>query len=197
MLTDIIIIITAYLLGSIASAVIVCKLMGYADPRTLGSGNPGATNVLRYGGKLAAIITLLFDILKGVLAVGLANIWAGSDLIIAAAALAVFLGHLYPLFFNFKGGKGVATGLGILLALNWIVGLMAMGTWLIIAIIFRYSSLAALVTALLAPGYILWHTVSMEYTIIVVIITILIFWRHRSNISQLWAGNEAKLFNSK
>ncbi|MEK7989433.1 MAG: glycerol-3-phosphate 1-O-acyltransferase PlsY [Thiotrichaceae bacterium] len=193
MLINISLVIAAYLLGSFSSAVVVCKLMGYADPRTLGSGNPGATNVLRHGGKKAAIITLILDMLKGVIAVLLAKFLTDHSLFVALSALAVFLGHLYPIFFNFKGGKGVATALGVLLALHWMVGVGAILTWLIMAFGFRYSSLAALITAAMTPVYMYWFSGVEYYIIANVIITALIFWRHQSNIRKLLNGTEGKI----
>jgi len=186
-------IIIAYLLGSFSSAVIVCHVMGYEDPRTLGSGNPGATNVLRHGGKKAAIITLVLDILKGVVAILMTKFITDSALILALSALAVFLGHLYPVFFNFKGGKGVATALGILVTLAWSVGLAALATWLIIAFSFRYSSLAALTTAMLTPVYMFYFTGVLEYILLATIIAILMLWRHRRNIRNLLNGTEGKI----
>ncbi|WP_353571839.1 glycerol-3-phosphate 1-O-acyltransferase PlsY [Candidatus Albibeggiatoa sp. nov. BB20] len=193
MLIDISLVVIAYLLGSFSSAVVVCKLMGYADPRTLGSGNPGATNVLRHGGKKAAIITLILDMLKGVVAVLLAKFLTDHSLFVALSALAVFLGHLYPVFFNFKGGKGVATALGVLLALHWMVGVGALLTWLAMAFSFRYSSLAALITAAMTPIYMYWFSGIEHYIVANVIITALIFWRHQSNIQKLVNGTEGKI----
>lgn len=193
MLIDISLVVVAYLLGSFSSAVVVCKVMGYEDPRTLGSGNPGATNVLRHGGKKAAIITLILDMMKGVVAVLLAKLLTDSSLIVALSALAVFLGHLYPIFFNFKGGKGVATALGVLLALHWMVGIGALLTWLVMAFSFRYSSLAALITAAMTPVYMYWFSGVDHYVIVNVVITVLIFWRHQSNIQKLMNGTEGKI----
>src|SRR3954469_23713386 len=151
------VVLLAYLLGSLSFAVIVSRAMRLDDPRSYGSGNPGATNVLRSGNKVAAILTLLLDAIKGVVAVLIARFLAErlgyGDGVVALAGLASFLGHLYPIFFRFQGGKGVATAAGVLLALNWMVGLACLGTWLLVAVLTRYSSLAALVTALLAPVY--------------------------------------------
>lgn len=193
MLIDIGVVVVAYLLGSFSSAVIVCKVMGYDDPRTLGSGNPGATNVLRHGGKKAAIITLILDMLKGVVAVLLAKILTDSSLFVALSGLAAFLGHLYPVFFNFKGGKGVATALGVLLALHWMVGIGALLTWLAMAFSFRYSSLAALITAATTPLYMFWFAGVLDYVVVNVVMTALIFWRHQSNIQNLLNGTEGKI----
>ncbi|MCK5092187.1 MAG: glycerol-3-phosphate 1-O-acyltransferase PlsY, partial [Gammaproteobacteria bacterium] len=146
-------IITGYLLGSISSAIIVCKLMRLPDPRTQGSGNPGATNVMRLGGKKAAAITLAGDMLKGLIPVAIAQSLDMNMLVISSVGLAAFLGHLYPVFFRFKGGKGVATAIGVLLAASWKVGLAVIITWLIVARLLRISSLAALIAFLLAPLY--------------------------------------------
>jgi len=183
----------AYLLGSVSGAMLVCKTMGLADPRTQGSGNPGATNVLRHGGKKAAIITLLLDILKGVAAVLIAKLLTSSVIILAGVTIAVFIGHLYPIFFNFQGGKGVATAFGTLITLMWPVGLAALGTWVSTAVLLRYSSLAAIVTAISAPIYMFWFTPIWEYRIICIAISMLLLWRHRSNIRKLLAGQETKI----
>jgi len=191
MLINSLLIISAYLLGSVSGALLVCKIMGLSDPRTQGSGNPGATNVLRHGGKKAALITLCFDVLKGVIAVGVAK-WITTEAgILAAVALAVFLGHLYPIFFQFRGGKGVATAFGALLVLAWPVGLAALVTWLFMALVFRYSSLSAIVTAILIPVYLFW--LIGEYILMSFIMSGLLIWRHRSNIRQLWTGQEDKI----
>ncbi len=183
----------AYLLGSLNSAIIVCRIMGFPDPRTQGSGNPGATNVLRYGGKKAAIIVLLGDMLKGLLPVAAAQ-WLGlADGWLALVAFAAFLGHLYPVFFGFKGGKGVATALGVMLGLSWPAGLAVLGTWLATAFVFRYSSLAALTATLLAPLYAWLILGSAEILAMVVVMGCLLIWRHRSNIRKLLDGSEGKI----
>lgn len=194
MLVPIGLIIFAYLLGSFASAVIVSHLMGLPDPRNFGSGNPGATNVLRLGGKKAALFTLLFDVLKGVIAVLVAKAIYPEINLLAAVTGAVFLGHLYPVFFHFKGGKGVATAFGALLALVWQVGLSVLLTWLLVAGIVRYSSLAALVAALAAPVsmYAFTHG-NLTYTVTALFMSGLLIWRHRSNIQNLLAGREDKI----
>ena len=186
-------IILAYLVGSLSGALIVSKIMGIPDPRTQGSGNPGATNVLRHGGKKAAVITLCLDVFKGVVAVLGAKFGAASDLILAGVTLAVFLGHLYPIFFKFRGGKGVATAFGALLALVWPVSLAALLTWLIMALLFRYSSLAAILAAILTPGYMFWFSGVWEYVFVSFIISTLLIWRHRSNIRNLLIGKEDKI----
>ena len=187
----------AYLLGSLSFAVIVSKAMRLDDPRSYGSGNPGATNVLRSGNKTAAILTLLLDAFKGVVAVLVARLLAerfGYDLAtIALAGLAAFLGHLYPVFFRFKGGKGVATAAGVLLALNGWLGLASLGTWLVVAFATRYSSLAALVTALLAPAYAYFLIGDTSVVGLVAVMSVLLIWRHRSNIAKLRNGTESKL----
>lgn len=189
----IIAVIVAYLSGSISTAIIACKLMHLPDPRQQGSGNPGATNVLRFGGKKVAIITLLGDMLKGVAPV-LAAKWYGLDALgLSLVAFAAFIGHLYPVFFGFKGGKGVATAFGCLVALAWPAGLALAVTWLVIAIVFRYSSLAALVTAFLAPFYMWYFTYNANYIIVTSIIGLMLIYRHRNNIRNLLAGTESKI----
>lgn len=191
-LDTIIAIVIAYLFGSISSAIIVCKILQLPDPRTQGSKNPGATNVLRIGGKKAALITLLGDMLKGVIPVLLAK-WYGIDTLgLALVALAAFIGHLYPVFFRFEGGKGVATFLGCLLALAWQVGLAVVATWLVIAALFRYSSLSALISAIAAPFY-TWYFTNNTYAIVVSIISLLLIYRHRTNIQKLLTGKEDKI----
>ncbi|MDM8566449.1 glycerol-3-phosphate 1-O-acyltransferase PlsY [Candidatus Halobeggiatoa sp. HSG11] len=193
MVIESLLIVLAYLLGSVSGAMLISKMMGLSDPRTQGSGNPGATNVLRYGGKKAALITLILDILKGVIAVLIAKLLTSSAIILAGVTIAVFVGHLYPIFFNFQGGKGVATAFGALVALVWQVGLAALVTWLSIALLLRYSSLAAIVTAISAPLYMFWFAPIWEYQIASIIISILLIWRHRSNIHKLMAGQESKI----
>jgi glycerol-3-phosphate acyltransferase PlsY len=191
------VVVLAYLLGSLSFAVIVSKAMHMDDPRSYGSGNPGATNVLRSGNKIAAIFTLLLDALKGVVAVLFAR-WMAARLgyaegTVALAGLAAFLGHLYPVFFRFQGGKGVATAAGVLLALNPWVGLLSLATWLAVAILTRYSSLAALVTALLAPVYVYLLHGDTQRAVAVAVMSVLLIWRHRANISKLLSGTESKL----
>ena len=182
-----------YLIGSVSTAIITCKLMGLSDPRTVGSNNPGATNVLREGGKKAAVITLLGDLLKGLLPVLVAVIINAPDEVIAAAGLAAFLGHLYPVYYGFKGGKGVATLLGVLMGIHWLVGLGTIAIWLAMAFSFRYSSLSALIAALCAP-ILVWQITDAQFTTIsTTIMTILLYWRHRSNIRNLLTGHEDKI----
>lgn len=192
-MTEYIIIPLAYLLGSISSAIIVCRLMGLPDPRTQGSNNPGATNVLRIGGKKAAAITLFGDMLKGFIPVAAVHFISDSTLIIALTAIAAFLGHLYPVFFSFKGGKGVATALGVQFGLHWQFGLAVAAIWLFMAKGLKISSLAALVSMALAPAIIWFIWPSLELLIMQIFISILLFWRHRSNIQNLISGNEDKI----
>jgi len=184
----------AYLLGSLSSAVIVCKLMGLPDPRSEGSGNPGATNVLRIGGKRAAAITLFGDMLKGLLPVLLAHSLAANYTVLAAVGAAAFLGHLYPVFFRFQGGKGVATMLGVLFGFHWGVGLATALTWLVMAKVFKISSLSALIATLLAPVYI-WKIMGMIPALIITasLMTIVLYWRHRTNIIRLTKGDEGTI----
>ncbi len=191
--------IVAYLIGSISFAVVMSHAFGLSDPRTYGSKNPGATNVLRSGNKKAAIATLIGDAAKGWFAVWLAERYGAQfgvgDLGVALVALAVFLGHLYPIFFRFVGGKGVATALGVLVGLNPWLGLATLITWLVIAYAFRYSSLAALVAALFAPFYfgLLFGIDEIEKLVAVVIMSALLVFRHRGNIANLMAGKESRL----
>ena len=193
MTTDYLLILAGYLFGSISTAIIVCKLMGLPDPRTGGSGNPGATNVARLGGKKAAALTLVGDMLKGLIPVLIAHALHASPVILAGTALAAFLGHLYPVFFGFRGGKGVATALGVIYGLDWRVGLLTTAIWLGMALLFRYSSLAALVAILLAPLGFLWLWPQPAVIAAMVIMTVLLYWRHRSNISNLLNGKEGKI----
>lgn len=196
----------AYLIGSLSFAVIVSRAMGLADPRSYGSGNPGATNVLRSGSKAAAVVTLLLDAAKGWLPVVLVKWWGESwglgEGTQALVGLAAFLGHLWPVFFRFQGGKGVATAAGVLLALQPWLGLATLATWIIIAVFFRYSSLASVVAAVFAPAYyllgngiawtahepVLWAILAMG---------LLLLWRHRQNIRRLLAGTESRLGRKK
>lgn len=185
-----------YLLGSFSSAVVVCKSLGLQDPRKVGSGNPGATNVLRHGSKAAAALTLLLDVLKGVIAVLVAIQFTDSQEVIAGAALGAFLGHLFPLYFGFRGGKGVATGFGAITVLSWQAGLLALGTWIAMALVFRYSSLSALTASLFAPMYVYFVSGSWTYTAVVLVISSLLIYRHRSNIQNLMSGQEDKIWGN-
>ena len=197
MITELLLVIAAYLLGSISSATIVCRLMGLPDPRTLGSNNPGATNVLRIGGKKAAAITLFGDGLKGFIPVFIALKLGVSPLIIGITGLAAFVGHLYPLFFGFKGGKGVATALGVQFGFSWMIGAAIAGIWLFVAFGLKISSLAALIAMALAPLVVWYFSRDPALIAIQVIITIILFWRHRTNIRDLLSGKEGKLTDSE
>lgn len=185
--------VAAYLIGSIPMAIVVARAFGLPDPRTTGSQNPGATNILRYGGRTAAAVTLLGDVVKGVVAVALARSLAFDPLLVALAGLGVFLGHLYPVFFGFRGGKGVATALGVWLVLAPWVGAALLLTWLAIAIVFRYSSLAALVASVLAPLYVWWLAPFPAYLGLSFAMSVLLLWRHRGNIRNLLAGKESRI----
>ena len=201
LLTPLVAIVIAYLIGSLSFAVIISKLMGLPDPHTYGSGNPGATNVLRTGKKLAAVLTLIGDGGKGWFALWLAQQFAAeyglSPIILAGVALAVFIGHLYPIFFRFQGGKGVATAAGILFAIHWWLGAATLSTWIIIVVFFRYSSFAALAAAVFAPFYTFLMFGLTPYLPAVVVICGWLIWRHRENISKLIDGTESKLFTKK
>jgi glycerol-3-phosphate acyltransferase PlsY len=186
-------VVAAYLLGSISFAVVTSRAFGIADPRTYGSGNPGATNVLRSGKKAAAALTLLGDAAKGWVAVFVAIRVALPDQQIALIALAVFLGHVFPVFLKFKGGKGVATALGVLLALNGWLGLAALLTWLLIAVVFRLSSLAALMAATAAPVYAFALDLPQQYVFASAVMSALLIWRHKSNIQNLLSGKESRI----
>ncbi len=192
-MTDYLLILAAYLLGSVSSAIIVCRLMQLPDPRTLGSNNPGATNVLRIGGKKAAAITLLGDMLKGVLPVLTANLLGVTPLVLAAVAMAAFLGHLYPIFFRFQGGKGVATALGCQLGLGWQIGGTIALIWLFMAKVVKISSLAALVSMALAPVVVWLFWPEPELVGMQIIMSTILFWRHRSNIQNLLSGAEESI----
>lgn len=193
--------ILAYLIGSISFAVVVSRCYGLADPRTYGSKNPGATNVLRSGKKSAAVLTLAGDAAKGWFAVYLVQ-WFGprygvGEAAIALAAIAVFLGHVFPLYFKFAGGKGVATALGILLAIDVWLGVAVLGTWITVAVLFRYSSLAALVAALGAVLYHMMFWQMNETTLAIALMALLLVWRHSDNIAKLMAGKESRLGEKK
>lgn len=187
----------AYLLGSVSFAVITSWLFKLPDPRTYGSGNPGATNVLRSGKKAAAVLTLLGDAGKGWLAVALAQyyapMWGLDTEAIALVALTVFLGHVFPLFLNFQGGKGVATAVGVLLGLDIWLGMMAMATWLLVTLIWRISSLSALVAAALTPIYAIVILGMGNITLAITMMSMLLIWRHQSNIVNLLAGKEGRI----
>lgn len=183
----------AYLLGSVATAIIVSRLLGLPDPRTMGSGNPGATNVLRTGRKGAALATLLGDMFKGLLPVALARLLEVGEVTLIATALAAFLGHIYPVFFQFRGGKGVATALGVLLGLAPWLGLAVLGVWLLVATTLRYSSLAALIAAATAPVIAWGLGLSAAAIIGVAFMSALLIARHRGNIQRLLNGTESRI----
>ncbi len=193
MLITPLILLAAYLLGSLSSAIIVCKLAGLPDPRDQGSGNPGATNVLRFGGKKLAAIVLLGDLLKGLTPVLASLMLALPDATVAGVGMAAFAGHLYPVFFGFRGGKGVATAVGVIFALSWLTGLALVITWLAISLIVRISSLAAICAAIAAPVYIWFITPITPYLYTVGAMSLILIWRHRSNIQNLIRGQEPKI----
>lgn len=200
-MTALLLALVAYLIGSVSFAVLVSRAFGLADPRSYGSHNPGATNVLRTGKKAAAALTLLGDSAKGWLAVVIAARYAEAgmtDVTMAAAGFAVVLGHVFPLFFRFQGGKGVSTALGVLAGLNVYLALGTAATWIVIAVFFRISSLAALVAALFAPFFaLLLYNASHPFFAAVCAVAVLLIWRHKSNISNILAGTETKLGRSK
>jgi len=197
MLLDALLPVMGYLAGSLASAVIVCRVMGLPDPRSGGSGNPGATNVLRLGGKKAAVLTLLGDVLKGVLPVLAARALDVSEPACAITALGAFLGHLYPVFFRFQGGKGVATAFGATVALSWPVGLVFGALWLALAFITRYSSVASITAAVTSPFAAVMLTPHLSYAIVSATVAAFIVWRHRENIARLRAGSEGRIGQQK
>lgn len=192
-LLEIALILFAYLLGSISAAIITCRLMGLPDPRTTGSKNPGATNVLRFGNKKAAALTLFGDFLKGLLPVLIGRLLEVGPQELALIGMAAFLGHLYPIFFGFQGGKGVATAFGVILGLSWQVALAAILTWLVIAKVFKISSLAALIAAVLTPFYCWLLAPQIEFMIMLAVLSLMLIWRHRSNIRNLLSGSEDKI----
>ena len=195
----------AYLIGSISFAVVVSKCMNLPDPHSYGSGNPGATNVLRTGNKVAAGLTFLGDALKGFLAVVLARAVMGdlpldeylNSWIMGGVVLAVFLGHLFPIFHGFKGGKGVATACGILFGINYVLGIATLGTWIIVAVFLRYSSLAALAAAVFGPIYFVFLFGFRPMALALLLICVLLIWRHRSNIQNLFNGTESRIGSKK
>lgn len=189
--------VAAYLMGSISTAIIVCKLMRLPDPRSLGSGNPGATNVLRTGGKLAAAITLLGDMLKGLIPVVLASRLELSPLIVGLTALAAVLGHVFPLFFHFEGGKGVATAFGAIFGISWLTGLLTVTTWLALSLVYRISSLAAIASLSILPLYIWITTKSLALTVCGAVIACIVIMRHHANIVRLVKRQEPKIGSRK
>lgn len=196
-MNPLVIVALGYLLGSLPFAVIVSKAFGLADPRTFGSGNPGATNVLRSGNKLAALLTLVGDALKGWFAMWLAARFGADALGIALAGVSAFLGHLFPVFLKFKGGKGVATALGVLAGFNVWLALICAGIWLVVALVSRYSSLAALVAAVGAPITAGLLETGNEALIAITVMSAVLILRHRANIKRLLAGTEGRLGSSK
>ena len=186
-------VILAYLAGSLANAVIVCRALGLGDPREQGSGNPGATNVLRLYGRTAALLTLCGDVLKGVVPVLVLRYLQAPDVFIAAAGLAAFSGHLYPVFFSFRGGKGVATLIGVLFGFHWLLGAAFIATWLLVALLSRYSSLAAIIAALATPLYCWLILAGAPYVTAASLMSALLVWRHRLNIRKLLNGTEDKI----
>jgi len=196
MIANLLLIVGAYLLGSVSSAIIVCRLMGLPDPRTQGSSNPGATNVLRIGGKRAGAVTLLGDGLKGLVPMLVGHLLDAGPELLAATGLAAFLGHLYPVFFGFRGGKGVATALGVQFGLYWPIGLTVAAIWLIVARLLKISSVSALICMALAPLIvrIFWPEPILVW--MQVLISLILFWRHRGNIRNLISGAEARLTDS-
>jgi len=186
-------VILAYFIGSISAAIITCKMLNKVDPRTVGSKNPGATNVLRYAGKKAALFTLAGDLLKGLIPVAIGHALGLDWQWLGLVGLAAFLGHLYPVYYGFKGGKGVATALGVYIGLQPVIGIVVVITWLISALVFNISSLSALIATLLAPLYFYWVTNSLPLFIILVVMTGFIYWRHRTNIVEIINGTEDKI----
>lgn len=183
----------AYLIGSISTAIITCKIMAIEDPRKTGSNNPGATNVLRHGGKKAAIITLTGDMLKGLIPILIVIQLQTDTRIIALVGLCALLGHVFPVYYGFKGGKGVATYYGVILGISWQVGLIALAIWLLMAVLLKISSLSALVSIFSTP-FILWYfSHSVELTAAIALMSLLVFWRHKTNITSLLQGSETKI----
>ena len=193
MITATLLIIAAYLLGSVSSAIIVCRLMGLPDPRTQGSNNPGATNVMRIGGKKPAAITLLGDSFKGLIPMLVGHALGAGPAVLAGIGLAAFVGHLYPVFFGFKGGKGVATALGVQFGLYWPIGLCVAAVWLFVAKVLKISSLSGLISMALAPVFVWLFWDEKALIGMQLIITGLLIWRHRSNIRNLLDGTEDRI----
>ncbi|MEL6722144.1 MAG: glycerol-3-phosphate 1-O-acyltransferase PlsY [Pseudomonadota bacterium] len=185
--------VAAYLLGSVSSAILVCRCFRLPDPRTQGSHNPGATNVLRIGGKLPAAVTLVGDMAKGLIPMLICHLLDVAPLVFACVGLAAFLGHLYPVFFKFQGGKGVATAMGMDLGLHWLIGLSVIGLWLLVAKVMRVSSLAALISMTLAPLIVAWVWPAPEIIGLHLVVTLWLLVRHRSNIQKLIRGEEDKI----
>lgn len=193
MFIETVFVLLSYLIGSVSSAILICKVLGSVDPRTRGSGNPGATNVLRLYGKKAALATLAGDLLKGLIPFLIGKMLCLPEATLATMGVAVFMGHLYPVFFGFQGGKGVATFIGVLYGIAWPLGTLFMLEWVLIAVVFRISSLAALVAAVSSPFIVHTVTGSVYFLAAVCVMVAFIFWRHRSNIAKLIAGTEGKI----
>ncbi|VAW55596.1 Acyl-phosphate:glycerol-3-phosphate O-acyltransferase PlsY (EC 2.3.1.n3) [hydrothermal vent metagenome] len=186
----------AYLIGSFSTAIATCRVMGIEDPRNTGSNNPGATNVLRHGGKKAAVITLIGDALKGLIPVLVTIQLQAAPLTIALVGLFALLGHIFPIYYGFKGGKGVATYYGVILGIHWQVGLIALAAWLVIAKLLKISSLAALISIFMTPIILWFITQSIELTGAITLMGVFVFWRHKRNIQSLLQGSEAKIGKS-
>jgi glycerol-3-phosphate acyltransferase PlsY len=191
MLESAALILFAYLLGSISSAIVLSKIMGFKDPRSEGSNNPGATNVLRIAGKKAAFLTLVGDCLKGLIPVLIARWLEADPLVVALTAFAAFSGHCFPVFFHFRGGKGVATAIAATVGFNWIAGAILIAIWLVFARVFRISSLAAIISFCVLPLLIYWREQDLQVSIVFVALSIILIWRHKSNIQRLIQGSES------
>lgn len=191
MLVIISLILFAYLLGSISSAILLSKVMGFQDPRSGGSNNPGATNVLRIAGKKAAFFTLLGDCLKGLIPVLIARLLELEPLIVAGVAFAAFIGHCFPLFFEFKGGKGVATAIAASVGFDWLSGIILIAIWLLFAKVFKISSLAAIIAFGALPIVVFWRYQSLPVTAVFSVLSVILIWRHRGNIQRLISGTES------
>jgi glycerol-3-phosphate acyltransferase PlsY len=191
MLESAALILFAYLLGSISSAIVLSKIMGFKDPRSEGSNNPGATNVLRIAGKKAAFLTLVGDCLKGIIPVLLARWLEADPLVVALTAFAAFSGHCFPVFFRFRGGKGVATAIAATVGFNWIAGTILIAIWLVFARVFKISSLAAIISFCALPLLIYWREQDLQVSIVFVALSAILIWRHKSNIQRLIQGSES------
>jgi glycerol-3-phosphate acyltransferase PlsY len=191
LITVIGLILFAYLLGSISSAILLSKLMGFTDPRSEGSKNPGATNVLRIAGKKAAFFTLVGDCLKGLIPVLIAHWLSDDSIVIALTGFSAFLGHCFPLFFGFKGGKGVATAIAVCVGYDWLIGVIIIAIWLLFAKVFKISSLAAIVAFATLPALVYWQSGAWSTTAVFGLMSLILIWRHKANIQRLMQGTEA------
>lgn len=191
MLETLTLLVSAYLLGSISSAIVLSKIMRFKDPRSEGSNNPGATNVLRIAGKKAAFFTLVGDFLKGLVPVLLARWLEFDSLTVALTGFAAFGGHCFPVFFGFRGGKGVATAIAATVGFNWIVGAILIAIWLLFAGVFKISSLAAIISFCALPALVYWRTQNLEVSIVFVALSVILIWRHKGNIQRLIQGSES------